>query len=503
MPAQPNQISVHELLEMVFQNKWLFLLCTFLGGLLAWLVVERSDKWYESQADIQVIERNTDEPLLKGLSVTTTVNQRFNSVCRRILSPIRLDKMVRDLGDKNLRYLSKNTDEAVRDLASTIDMGVSLGSIFVRAERKDPREAQVIVDYLTKRLQEELNNVRENQIGETLVILEELLDQYTQQLEKSERVLKDFASMDIDVSLGSGDLLREANYLDMESKGPKGLIAQFLDFLQRQNDAEIKVKSLRAELDGVLAQIEKEPPFRVTQQTTERSELAKRLESLIARTSAELAVLMDDKSSSHPLVIEKQEDIARFRKQLEEGAGPVLKEEQRSVNPVLAQLEMKASGLSLEIPAQETERAQLEEKARALAERIQQIPAKELEKAQYKREMGIQAAMYTEIRKRYEDALLTNKLERADKDARFEVLSPASYNPQCIRPKRAFVVAMGVFLGMIVGTALSFLREFTNTSFRNLDDASRYLDLPVLGVIPELSGAVKRRQSRHVKQRAA
>lgn len=61
------------------------------------------------------------------------------------------------------------------------------------------------------------------------------------------------------------------------------------------------------------------------------------------------------------------------------------------------------------------------------------------------------------------------------------------------------VWAMGVFLGMIVGIVLSFVREFTDTSFRNLDDASRFLDLPVLGVIPEVTHTSRPRRPRRVR----
>ena len=61
---------------------------------------------------------------------------------------------------------------------------------------------------------------------------------------------------------------------------------------------------------------------------------------------------------------------------------------------------------------------------------------------------------------------------------------------------------MGTFVGSIVGIVLCFVREFTDTSFRNIEDASRYLDLPVLGVIPEVEGAPRRRRIRKQKRAA-
>ncbi|NQU43747.1 hypothetical protein HQ520_10715 [bacterium] len=42
------------------------------------------------------------------------------------------------------------------------------------------------------------------------------------------------------------------------------------------------------------------------------------------------------------------------------------------------------------------------------------------------------------------------------------------------------------------------MREFTDTSFRSLEDASRFLDMPVLGVIPEVAGIGSRHGLRRI-----
>jgi capsular polysaccharide biosynthesis protein len=122
-----------------------------------------------------------------------------------------------------------------------------------------------------------------------------------------------------------------------------------------------------------------------------------------------------------------------------------------------------------------------------------------MEKMRLQREHSINAQMYADIQLRYEKAQMTDTLEAADRLTRFTVMERASYEPQPIRPHKKMVWAMGTFLGMIVGIAVSFVREFTDTSFRNLDDASRYLDMPVLGVIPEVVNSTKPRRAAQSK----
>ena len=46
-------------------------------------------------------------------------------------------------------------------------------------------------------------------------------------------------------------------------------------------------------------------------------------------------------------------------------------------------------------------------------------------------------------------------------------------------------LAIGAILGLIVGIALAFFLEFIDTSVKSLDDVERYLQVPVLAVIPK------------------
>ena len=269
-----------------------------------------------------------------------------------------------------------------------------------------------------------------------------------------------------------------------------------MDVTGRLADNDIRLKSLEAKHAQLKERLAAEPGFTVSEVTSTPSELTRQLQQIYGRSGAKLAQMRSSgMTDQHPLVADKLAEIARLEEQIAGTLGPVTIEEKRSVNQIAAQLKMDLHDLESEIVALETEQDNLGTRAAALTEEIKAIPAKELKKSHLEREKAIQASTYKNIRMRYENALLTHKIESADRDTRFTVLDPPTLEERPIRPKKEFVLAMGTFLGMIAGVALSFAKEFTDTSFRNLDDASRYLDLPVLGVIPAVEKSWWRRWS--------
>jgi len=54
-----------------------------------------------------------------------------------------------------------------------------------------------------------------------------------------------------------------------------------------------------------------------------------------------------------------------------------------------------------------------------------------------------------------------------------------------VKPKKTLNITLGAVLGLMLGIGLSFLWEYMDRSLRTEEDVQKYLDLPVLSVIPE------------------
>jgi capsular exopolysaccharide synthesis family protein len=59
-----------------------------------------------------------------------------------------------------------------------------------------------------------------------------------------------------------------------------------------------------------------------------------------------------------------------------------------------------------------------------------------------------------------------------------------------IWPKSSIIIPMGVAIGLMVGLGLAFFIEYLDTSVKTIDDVERFLQAPVLGVIPQHVGMI-------------
>jgi hypothetical protein len=108
--------------------------------------------------------------------------------------------------------------------------------------------------------------------------------------------------------------------------------------------------------------------------------------------------------------------------------------------------------------------------------------------------------MYSMLLQRRETARITKRLEILEEGTKFEVLDEARVPDRPIKPNKALISFFGLVLGVFLGTALVFLIEYADSSFRGIEDARAVLKEPVLGTVSQLltreQAEVRRRAGR-------
>ncbi len=66
-----------------------------------------------------------------------------------------------------------------------------------------------------------------------------------------------------------------------------------------------------------------------------------------------------------------------------------------------------------------------------------------------------------------------------------EVFEPAQRPLRHSSPNYVLNIALSVFVGLVFGVGLAFFIEYLDTSVKTVDDVERYLNVPVIGVIPQ------------------
>lgn len=98
-----------------------------------------------------------------------------------------------------------------------------------------------------------------------------------------------------------------------------------------------------------------------------------------------------------------------------------------------------------------------------------------------KQEVDTATAMYKDFLQKTSEA----KVRLAEQHNNLRLIAPALPG-QFVGPKRSLVIGFAILLSLSLGAALALLLEYLDTSIKTIDDVSRFLQLPALGVIPAI-----------------
>lgn len=73
-----------------------------------------------------------------------------------------------------------------------------------------------------------------------------------------------------------------------------------------------------------------------------------------------------------------------------------------------------------------------------------------------------------------------------------KVISKASISPEPVSPNVSRNTALGAVAGLVISVGIVFLMVLLDNTINNEEDVSKYLDLTVVGVIPEYEGGKKK-----------
>jgi capsular exopolysaccharide synthesis family protein len=240
--------------------------------------------------------------------------------------------------------------------------------------------------------------------------------------------------------------------------------------------SQLHDQALRAETDRMLKQTlyEQVKAGRITQlpdafADQNLKELEKQLNEL-QTTAAQLSVKY---SAKNPRVMEVQNQIATVQGQ---------------INAARATLENKLKN--------DYERAVRDEQSlKGALGRTKGEAARENQDAiQYnilKQDLDTSRALYTDFLQKTNQA----KAQVAEQHNSIRVLERGAVPKNPVGPKRALTIALSFLLSLAAAVGLVFFLEYLDNTIKNVDDVSRYVQLPALGVIPAISLSSGRRRS--------
>jgi len=140
--------------------------------------------------------------------------------------------------------------------------------------------------------------------------------------------------------------------------------------------------------------------------------------------------------------------------------------------------------IRVELEALQQKRDALNAFITAFRNRVALEPQMSAELARLRQEVETNRTLYSTFQSSRTSTQISEAVESTELGASIVVVEAAAKPLFPVRPNKAKILVMAVMLGLMVGGGGLLVTEFTDTSFRSVEEVERELGLKVLGTVP-------------------
>lgn len=418
---------------------------------LEWQIVENDEG-----LEVTIEEFSVNEPL-PGLivSLVDAQNYQVSDLSGRVLGKGQSGELLSFNGVNLLLTITKGAagqrivverlpmDVIAAQIIDNLDvaeMGKGSNILRVSSQGTDPGHVRDVVNIVTE-VYREMNVVGKTQeAGKTVDFISQQLSGLQNVLDFSEQQLQEYK-----VQTG------------LTTLGPEGnsLVQKLVELEQRQAEMKLKRQRVESAISIIAAAIRSGGPLTVPtiEDVPSITESAAKLADLDAQKKG----MLIDYTSSHPAVVDVQEQINRVREAL-----------LSTYQAIHQELLLSERDLARTITGFD---AQLEN-----------IPEAELELAKRTRVNTVNAELYTFLLQKQQEA----RIAQASTISNVQIVDPAVTPKVPIKPNKKKNLALGLILGLMLGIGLAFLLDYMDQTIKTSEDVKEKLGLNVLGIIPRI-----------------
>ena len=285
--------------------------------------------------------------------------------------------------------------------------------------------------------------------------------------------------------------------LEVNRKAQGSLTDQIADLEKQMHDAELKLQKLREEKKFVSLDTEEKRGFILTALNELNSEYSKAYKDRITiesrlryiaslnKDNAEIIQSLDNSTivnlkqkllslkdeyagiigkyeKSHPAIIQKRIQIDEIRSNIEE------------------ELKKMIRSTQIEYNVTRTKEAALEKEMNKKKEEAIKFDEDMITYNTLKRDTESYKNLYSEASQRLREI----KLTQAQTTSNIKIVEKATVPIQPLSSKNTLKMALSVVIGCSIGIGFAFIRDYFDTSLKDIDEVEHYLQIPCLSVIP-------------------
>lgn len=231
---------------------------------------------------------------------------------------------------------------------------------------------------------------------------------------------------------------------------------------------------------------------------TAENQMVQAYKAELAKLEAERISYLDKYTEKHPRMIELNDQIAELKAKIREEARKVANLQEPSSNAVHQRLVADKFQSEGELIVAQQKAALLQQVIDENNRDMELLP--EVEKGYIKvaRDAQVASDLYIMLAKRLEESKVAEVMVPTD----VQIVDEPTFPETPVAPQKALTLVVAALLGILAGSGMVIAREMMNRTIRTEEDVKNYLDIPVLGSIPdEESIALAMNRQKEVEER--
>ena len=370
---------------------------------------------------------------------------------------------------KILGWETQDKDAAINRIKRSIIVGPSVGNkevggegrgaiIYITSRDTNPRAAMEIANAMAEAYIELKQEERQNVIGNVYANLEKQVREAKAKLDAYEKNMEEYR--------------KKEGLIILENKGD--ISSQTV---QKINNQLIEVRAEIAQTETLLKTLKDLLPKDSLSALTLASEQLGQIRAINIGLKQKLLDTQNNFNAVLQMYKEKHPEVIRVRSELELVKQQIDQEVKGSIDSLTADIETKRN---------------LEKTLVVFLERPD-LGEKQKKYTELQREVDFNRRFYETLLSRLKEV---DVIEQLGDVAEYKILEPASLPTSPLPTENKKGRLISPLIGLIFGLSLAFVLEYLDNTIKTIEDVETYLDMAVLGIIPHIPGAEKKKRVR-------